>query len=42
MAQAHLGSIFNKVGVGSRTEAILHGPRRGWFSLQNDLEEPST
>jgi NarL family two-component system response regulator LiaR len=40
--QAHLGNIFSKLGVGSRTEAILHGLRRGWFSLQEEFEEPSS
>jgi len=33
--QCHLGNIFSKLGVGSRTEAILHGLRRGWFSLED-------
>jgi NarL family two-component system response regulator LiaR len=33
--QAHLGSIFHKLGVGSRTEAILYGLRRDWFSLED-------
>jgi len=33
--QAHLGSIFHKLGVGSRTEAILYGLRRGWFRLED-------
>ena len=33
--QAHLGNIFNKLGVGSRTEAILCALRRGWFSLED-------
>jgi NarL family two-component system response regulator LiaR len=33
--QCHLGNIFNKLGVGSRTEAILHGLRRGWLSLED-------
>ena len=33
--QAHLGNIFNKLGVGSRTEAILCGLRRGWFNLED-------
>ena len=33
--QAHLAHIFNKVQVGSRTEAILHGLREGWFSLED-------
>jgi NarL family two-component system response regulator LiaR len=40
--QAHLGNIFSKLGVGSRTEAILHGLRRGWFSLQDEVEGPSS
>ncbi|MFB0559291.1 MAG: response regulator [Dehalococcoidales bacterium] len=33
--QAHLGNIFNKLGVGSRTEAILCGLRKGWFTLED-------
>jgi len=33
--QAHLGNIFNKLGVGSRTEAILYGLRKGWFTLED-------
>lgn len=32
--QTHLGNIFNKLKVGSRTEAVLHGLRKGWFSLE--------
>lgn len=35
--EAHLGSIFSKLGVGSRTEAVLVALRKGWLSLQ-DLE----
>ena len=31
--EAHLGSIFNKLGVGSRTEAVVYALKRGWFSL---------
>ena len=31
--QVHLGNIFNKLGVGSRTEAVLYGLRRGWLRL---------
>jgi DNA-binding NarL/FixJ family response regulator len=34
--QAHLGNIFNKLGVGSRTEAVLYALKRGWFSLEGD------
>ena len=33
--QAHLGNIFNKLSVGSRTEAILCALRRGWFTLED-------
>jgi len=32
--QSHLGNIFDKLDVGSRTEAILYGLRRGWLSLE--------
>jgi len=32
--QAHLGHIFNKLAVASRTEAILYGLRQGWFTLE--------
>jgi NarL family two-component system response regulator LiaR len=39
--QAHLGNIFNKLSVGSRTEAVLYGLRTGWLDLQQELEEPS-
>jgi NarL family two-component system response regulator LiaR len=31
--QSHLASIFLKIGVGSRTEAILQALRRGWLTL---------
>ncbi|MEW6033364.1 MAG: response regulator transcription factor [Chloroflexota bacterium] len=33
--QAHLRSIFNKLGVGSRSECILYSLKRGWFSLED-------
>jgi DNA-binding NarL/FixJ family response regulator len=33
--QAHMRSIFNKVGVGSRSEAIVCGLKKGWFSLED-------
>lgn len=33
--QAHLRSIFNRLGVGSRSEAILHCLKKGWFSLDD-------
>jgi two-component system, NarL family, response regulator LiaR len=32
--QAHMRSIFNKLGVGSRSEAIVSGLKRGWFNLE--------
>jgi DNA-binding NarL/FixJ family response regulator len=35
----HLGNIFAKLGVGSRTEAVLLALRRGWIALE-DTEHP--
>ena len=35
--QAHLAHIFNKLQVGSRTEAILHGLKKGWLNLDEIL-----
>ncbi len=32
--QVHLSNIFSKLGVGSRTEAVLHALRKGWLSLE--------
>jgi DNA-binding NarL/FixJ family response regulator len=32
--EAHLGNIFNKLGVGSRTEAIIHALKKGWVELE--------
>ena len=32
--EGHLRTIFNKLGVGSRTEAVLYGLKKGWFALQ--------
>jgi DNA-binding NarL/FixJ family response regulator len=37
----HLGNIFTKLGVGSRTEAVLLALRRGWIALQ-DTEAQET
>ena len=37
--KAHLSSIFGKMGVASRTEAIIKGVREGWLALQNPSEE---
>lgn len=31
--QVHLANIFSKLGVGSRTEAVLYGIKRGWIDL---------
>ena len=33
--QAHLGNIFNKLGVGSRTEAVLYALKKGWVTLED-------
>jgi len=33
--QAHLGNIFRKMDVGSRTEAVLQALRRGWLTLDD-------
>jgi DNA-binding NarL/FixJ family response regulator len=30
--QAHLSNIFSKLGVGSRTEAVMYAVRQGWIS----------
>lgn len=36
--QTHLTRVFAKLGVGSRTEAVLHALREGW--VRPDLERP--
>lgn len=33
--QVHLGNTFNKLGVASRTEAVLYGLKRGWLTLED-------
>jgi NarL family two-component system response regulator LiaR len=33
--QAHLGNIFSKLMVGSRTEAVLYCLKKGWLSLED-------
>lgn len=33
--QGHLSSVFSKMGVGSRTEAVLHALRKGWITLED-------
>jgi DNA-binding NarL/FixJ family response regulator len=32
--ESHLGVIFNKLGVGSRTEAVIQAVTRGWLALE--------
>ena len=33
--KAHFVNIFNKMSVGSRTEAVLHALRKGWISMED-------
>ncbi len=33
--QAHLGHIFNKLGVSSRTEAVVRALKAGWITLDD-------
>jgi DNA-binding NarL/FixJ family response regulator len=33
--QVHLSNIFSKLGVGSRTEAVLYALRKGWLTLED-------
>jgi DNA-binding NarL/FixJ family response regulator len=35
--QTHLSNIFGKMGVGSRTEAVLEALKRGWLTLQETV-----
>jgi NarL family two-component system response regulator LiaR len=35
--QVHLSNIFSKMGVGSRTEAVLHALREGWITLEDTI-----
>ena len=32
--EGHMRDVFNKLGVGSRTEAVLFVLRKGWFTLE--------
>ncbi len=32
--ESHLGSVFNKLGVGSRTEAVIQAMKKGWLNLE--------
>jgi len=34
--EGHFTSIFNKLGVSSRTEAIVHAASRGWLVLERE------
>ena len=34
-AQTHLSNVFNKMGVGSRTEAVVYGLRKGLITLED-------
>ena len=33
--QVHLSNVFSKLGVGSRTEAVLYALRQGWLTLED-------
>lgn len=37
--KAHMVNIFNKAGVGSRTEAVLQALRRGWIQMPDIAPE---
>jgi len=39
--KAHLSTIFNKVNVASRTEAIVKGVREGWITLEDLSDDES-
>jgi len=32
--ESHLAAIFNKLGVGSRTEAVIQAIKRGWLTIE--------
>jgi NarL family two-component system response regulator YdfI len=34
--EAHLTSIFNKLGVSTRTEAVLRASSKGWITIAGD------
>lgn len=36
-AQTHLSNVFNKMGVGSRTEAVMYALRQGLITLEDTL-----
>lgn len=35
--QTHLANIFNKMSVGSRTEAVVSGLKKGWLTFEDTL-----
>jgi DNA-binding NarL/FixJ family response regulator len=35
--QVHMSNIFGKMGVGSRTEAVLSALRKGWITLEDTI-----
>lgn len=37
--KAHLVNVFNKMSVGSRTEAVLQALRRGWLHIEDVIPE---
>ncbi len=37
--QAHMANIFGKLHVGSRTEAVMVGLRRGWLALEDTADD---
>jgi len=40
--QTHWRNIFNKLGVSSRTEAIISGLNKGWITLEQHREREDT
>ena len=40
--QTHWRNIFNKLGLSSRTEAIVYGLRKGWVTLEQSREREGT
>lgn len=39
--EGHLSNVFNKIGVGSRTEAVVYGLSKGWIVLEEEEPEKS-
>ena len=35
--QAHLSTVFSKMQVGSRTEAVVQALQKGWLTLEDTL-----